>query len=104
LNINKWFRVIKKELVTGTMLGISLGFVIFLYITLWQEIPTVAAVVGFSLIAIVLWANFLGSIIPIVLYKLKLDPAVVSSPLITTVVDVTGLIIYFIIAVNLLGL
>jgi magnesium transporter len=104
LNINKWFSVIKKEIITGSMLGLSLGLVIFLYIMFWQESVRVGAVVGLSLIAIVLWANILGSVIPLILTKLRLDPAIVSSPLLTTIVDATGLAIYFIIATYLLGL
>jgi magnesium transporter len=104
INISKWFKVLQKELVTGTMLGMSLGFVIFIYIMFWQENIRVGAVVGFSLIAIVLWANILGSVMPLILTRLKLDPAIVSSPLLTTIVDATGLAIYFLIATYILGL
>ena len=55
-------------------------------------------VVGLAMIAITIWSNLLGSLLPIALTKLKLDPAVISSPLLTTAVDSTGLIIYFTLA------
>ena len=60
--------------------------------------------IGLSMLAVVLWANLVGSILPIILFKLKLDPAVISSPLVTTMVDVTGLVIYFSIAKAVISL
>ena len=61
-------------------------------------------VVGLSMFLVVFWANLVGSILPIAIFRLKLDPAVVSSPLVTTTVDVTGLVIYFLIAKTIIGL
>ncbi len=98
LSLNKWFNVIKKELLVGLMLGITLGIVIFLRSYFWDGGLEIGAVIGLSLVAVMLWSNFLGSLLPIALTKMKLDPAVVSSPLLTTVIDATGLIIYFSIA------
>ncbi len=98
LNLSSWFRVIKKELLVGLMLGITLGVVIFLRSYFWGGGFEIGSVIGISLILVMVWSNLLGSLLPIVLTKLKLDPAVVSSPLLTTVIDATGLLIYFSIA------
>ncbi|HKJ45137.1 MAG TPA: magnesium transporter [Balneolales bacterium] len=98
LSLGKWFKVIQKELVTGLLLGITLGAALYARSFFWKGGPEIGMVVGISMICIILWANILGSLLPIVLTKLKLDPAVISSPLLTTVVDSTGLIIYFSVA------
>jgi magnesium transporter len=104
LNIKNWFSVIKKELVVGLLLGLSLGIVIYFRSVFWQSGSQIGLVVGLSLILVMLWSNFLGSILPIILTKFKLDPAVISSPLLTTVVDASGLLIYFMIAETVLNL
>ncbi len=98
INIKNWFAVVKKELIVGLLLGVTLGFVIYIRSVFWQSGAEVGLVIGLSLVAIMLWSNFLGSILPIILTKLKLDPAVISSPLLTTVVDSSGLLIYFTVA------
>ena len=98
LTIKNWFNIIKKELVTGLMIGVTLGLILYIRGFFWRGGPTIGMVVGISMVAISLWANLLGSLLPIILTKLKLDPAVISSPLLTTVVDSTGLIIYFTLA------
>ncbi len=95
LSVKKWFYVIKKELWVGIMIGITLGVVLYLRGFFWRGGPTIGMVVGMAMVGITLWSNLLGSLLPIVLTKFKLDPAVISSPLLTTVVDSTGLIIYF---------
>ena len=95
LTLKKWFHVIQKELLIGIMLGLTLAVILFMRSFFWRGGPQVGMVVGFSMLTIVLWANLLGSILPIILTKLKFDPAVTSSPLLTTVVDSTGLLIYF---------
>lgn len=92
------FRVIKKELTTGLLLGISLGVVAYLRATFMNVEIDVSWVVGVSALLIVLWATFVAAILPLILHRLHVDPAVVSGPLITTLVDGTGLIIYFSIA------
>lgn len=98
LSLSSWFRVIKKELFVGLMLGITLGVVIFLRSYFWGGGLEIGSVIGISLVVVMVWSNLLGSLLPIVLTRLKLDPAVVSSPLLTTVIDATGLLIYFSIA------
>ena len=98
LTVKKWFYVIKKELLVGVMIGLTLGIVLYLRGFFWRGGPTIGMVVGMAMVGITLWSNLLGSLLPIVLTKFKLDPAVISSPLLTTVVDSTGLIIYFTLA------
>jgi magnesium transporter len=80
------------------MIGLTLGLVLYIRGFFWRGGPTVGMIVGMSMVAITVWSNLLGSLLPIVLTKFKLDPAVISSPLLTTVVDSTGLIIYFTLA------
>jgi len=86
------------------LLGTALGIIGFLRVVVWSQIfPDVygvhyvyiGAVVGFSLIGVVLWGTLSGSMLPIFLKKLGADPAVSSAPFVATLVDVTGLVIYF---------
>ncbi len=95
LTIRNWLHVMKKELIIGLMIGITLGLILYVRGFFWRGGPTVGLVVGLSMVGITIWSNLLGSLLPIVLTKFKLDPAVISSPLLTTVVDSTGLLIYF---------
>jgi magnesium transporter len=97
-------RVVLRELWSGLLLGLILGSVAFGRALLWGSPYQLAAVVGLSIIAICTWANTIGSLIPLVAQKVGIDPAVVSAPLITTLVDATGLAIYLLIAKALLGL
>jgi magnesium transporter len=98
LTPRKWFAVIQKELFVGLMLGVSLGLILYLWGTLWQGGPQIGIVVGSAMVGVILFANLLGGLLPLLLTKLRLDPAVVSSPLISTITDATGLLIYFSIA------
>jgi len=103
VTIADWWRVMRRELLSGLMLGVILGIIGFFRIYLWSLFSNiyapysmlVAFTVGFSLIGIVLWGSLAGSMLPIVMKKLKLDPATSSAPFVATLVDVTGLIIYF---------
>ncbi|MBN2010044.1 magnesium transporter [candidate division KSB1 bacterium] len=104
LTAKKWFVVMRKELAIGLMLGVTLGLVMFLWGNFWHGGREIGLVVGTAMVAIIFFANLMGGLLPLVLIKLKLDPAVVSSPLITTVIDATGLIIYFSIARAILTL
>lgn len=97
-------RVIGRELAGGILLGLILGAVAFGRALLWGSSYALAGVVGLTIIAICTWANTIGALIPLIAQKLKIDPAVVSAPLITTLVDATGLAIYLLIAKVLLGL
>ena len=107
INFKSWWYVMRKEILSGLTLGIILGSVGFLRISIWQTLHLynygvhwmqVALTVFFSLIGIVLWGTLSGSMLPLVLKRLGADPAASSAPFVATLVDVTGLIIYFSIA------
>jgi magnesium transporter len=107
IGFRDWWRVMRKEIMSGFVLGLILGCVGFLRITIWQEFHLanygvrwvqVGLVVFFSLIGVVLWGTFSGSMLPLVLKKLGADPAASSAPFVATLVDVTGLIIFFSVA------
>lgn len=107
ISLKDWWYVMKKEILTGIFLGAILGCIGFLRIMIWHELGIfdygvhwqfIGLSVGVSLIAIVLWGTISGSMVPFMLKKLKLDPATSSAPFVATLVDVTGLIIYFSIA------
>jgi magnesium transporter len=104
ITIRDWWRVLRREILSGLLLGTALGLIGFLRVVLWSQIfPDVYGVhylqigyvVGFSLIGVVLWGTLSGSMLPIVLKRLGADPAVSSAPFVATLVDVTGLVIYF---------
>lgn len=98
VEMRDWLKVLFKELRVGLLLGGTLGVIVFLRAYFWHGGAEIGIIVGLTMIALVLWANIIGAILPIMLRKLRFDPAVVSSPFITTMADVTGLIIYFNIA------
>jgi magnesium transporter len=109
LSPKDWWYVMRREIFSGLCLGVILGTIGFIRIAIWQKAGwynygtqfnwwTVALTVSFSLIGIVLWGTLSGSMIPIILKRLRLDPATSSAPFVATLVDVTGLIIYFIVA------
>ncbi|WP_183573406.1 magnesium transporter [Mucilaginibacter sp. X5P1] len=107
VTIADWWRVMRREILSGLMLGITLGVIGFLRIVVWSSFSTIYGVhwlliaftVGFSLIGIVLWGSLTGSMLPLLMKRLKLDPATSSAPFVATLVDVTGLIIYFNVAI-----
>jgi magnesium transporter len=97
-------RVFLREVLVGTMLGAVVAIAAYIRaITLGVGVG-VGEVVALTALCVVVWAAMVASILPLVLKQLRLDPAVVSAPLITTIVDGTGLIIYFTIAKVVLGL
>ena len=107
LKLRNWWYVMRKEIFSGLILGAILGIIGFVRIFIWQEAglydygthwPWIAASVSVSLVFIVLWGTLSGSMIPFILKKCGLDPATASAPFVATLVDVTGLIIYFSIA------
>lgn len=98
-------RVLRRELGSGLLLGILLGIVAFVRTLLWGDhSPEFALVIALAILAICTWANVIGAAIPLIAHRLRIDPALVSAPLITTLVDATGLLIYFLIAKALLDL
>lgn len=107
ITLKDWWYVARRELLSGLTLGLVLGAIGFIRIALWQNMGIfdygqhwvlVGWTIFFSLIGIVLWGTLTGSLIPMFLKKLKLDPATSSAPFVATLVDVTGLVIYFSIA------
>jgi magnesium transporter len=111
LRLRDWFRVVRKELVSGFSLGLILGAIGFFRISLWQYLHIfdygkyhwlVAITVGVALIGVVLWGTLSGAMLPFLLRRLGLDPAASSAPFVATLVDVTGLVIYFNVALLIL--
>ena len=98
LTLEKWWWVMKKESRVGVLLGLTLAVILFCFGFFWQGAAAIGLIIGLAMFLVIFWANLAGSVLPIILVRLKLDPAMVSSPLITTMIDVTGLIIYFLIA------
>jgi magnesium transporter len=104
IKLRDWWRVMRREIVSGILLGLVLGIIGFARVAVWSQFfPDVygphylyvAAAVGFSLLGVVLQGTLTGSMLPILLKKVGADPAVSSAPFVATIVDVTGLIIYF---------
>ncbi len=111
LTIRDWWFVMRREILSGLTLGFILGVIGFIRIAVWQNLHLfnygaywllLAFTIFFSLIGIVMWGTLSGSMIPVILKKFKLDPATSSAPLVATLVDVTGLVIYFTIAAVIL--
>jgi len=106
-----WWRVLRKEIGTGVLLGLGLGGFGFLGVIFWYwtgvaetaHPERIAAIVGLAILGIVLWAVLLGSMLPLLLHRLRLDPATLSSPLVATLMDVSGLLIYMTIMLLVLG-
>lgn len=107
IKLSDWWYVMKKEVASGIMLGGILGLIGFVRILVWQKAGIydygeywlfVGLSVSVSLLFIVLWGTLSGSIIPFILRRFKMDPATASAPFVATLVDVSGLIIYFSIA------
>ncbi len=92
-----WLRSVGKEMLVGLTLAVAMGLSTAL-LGFWRGDWHLALVVALSMAGIVVWTNLMGTVLPFVLVRLRMDPAVASSPLITSVSDVTGLIIYFLIA------
>lgn len=104
ITIANWWRVMKREIIQGLMLGTVLGIIGFSRVIIWSKIlphaygsheSLIAFTVGFSLVGVVLWGTLTGSMLPLILKRLGADPAVSSAPFVATLVDVTGLVIYF---------
>lgn len=107
LSLSDWWKVMRREIISGLILGIILGTIGFLRLYLWQQLGVfdygefyllVGTTIFFSLIGIVLWGSLVGSMLPLILKKLRFDPAASSAPFVATLVDVTGIVIYFSVA------
>lgn len=106
ITLENWWRVMRREFLSGLVLGGILGVIGFLRIAAWTLFTDIygphwmliAITVGFTLVGVVLWGTLSGSMLPLLLKKVGVDPAISSAPFIATLVDVTGLIIYFSVA------
>ena len=112
VSVADWWRVMRREILSGIVLGSILGLIGFIRIAVWHLLMVhgvfeniykphwelIALTVSFSLIGVVLWGTLSGSMLPIILKRLGADPASSSAPFVATLVDVTGLIIYFTVA------
>ena len=111
VTLNRWWLVMRRELVSGLMLGSILGAIGFLRVTVWSVFsnmygphwPLIALTVGTSLVGVVMWGTLSGSMLPFVLKRFGADPATSSAPFVATLVDVTGLVIYFSVAYLILS-
>lgn len=103
VTLKDWWYIMRREILSGLTLGLVLGIIGFLRIFIWASFSNIygnhwmliAFTVGFSLIGVVLWGTISGSMLPFILKRFGLDPATSSAPFVATLVDVTGLIIYF---------
>lgn len=110
VRLSDWWRVMRREFMAGLTLGGILGSIGFIRIAAWAQFSNVygphwflvALTVGISLVGIVLWGTLSGSMLPFLLRRCKVDPANSSAPFVATLVDVTGLVIYFSIAMVIL--
>ena len=107
IKLRDWWRIAVRELPTGLTLGLILGVVGFARIVAWQRVGfydygahylSVAFAVGLALVGIVGFGSLAGSMLPFILRRLGFDPASASAPFVATLVDVTGLVIYFSVA------
>jgi len=106
VRLSDWWRVIRREALSGLMMGAILGAIGFTRVMLWHFIFhaygvhywLVAMTIGFSVVGVVMWGTLSGSMLPFLLRRVGLDPASASAPFVATLVDVTGIVIYFSIA------
>ena len=110
VTLKDWWRVMRREILSGLSLGSILGLIGFIRISTWallfhaygEHWFLLAVTVGLALIGIVLWGSLAGSMLPFLLRRIGLDPATSSAPFVATLVDVSGLVIYFTVAAIIL--
>ncbi|MEI9808122.1 MAG: magnesium transporter [Bacteroidota bacterium] len=112
ITLKDWWKVMRREIISGLLLGAVLGLIGFFRIAVWHSIaPSIYGehwmalgfTVGITLLGVVLWGTLSGSMLPMILKRLGADPAVSSAPFVATLVDVTGLVIYFSVAFAILS-
>jgi magnesium transporter len=111
IRLKDWLRVLRREILVGVFLGLTLGVFGFLRIVFWPDANLVygdhffrlGLAVMISVVGVVLWGTIAGSMLPLFLKRLHIDPATASAPFVATLVDVTGLIIYFSVAALVLS-
>ena len=102
LKSGDWVSAMSKEILVGILMGLAMGGLAFIVGLIYGGDSSIAQIIGLSMLCIVLVANLFGALLPFALERINIDPAVASSPLITSIMDVLGLIIYFSIAVIIL--
>jgi magnesium transporter len=110
VRLRDWWHVLRREILSGLLLGAILGSIGFARIAAWHALGTsygphwilIGLTVAFSLVGVVAWGTLMGSMLPFLLKRLGFDPATSSAPFVATLVDVTGLVIYFSVAMVLL--
>jgi magnesium transporter len=110
ISIADWWNIMRREILSGLLLGLTLCILGFSVISIWHMVSnrfgeyylSIAVTIGISLTGVVLWGTLVGSMLPLILKKLGADPAASSTPFVATLVDVTGLIIYFSVALLIL--
>ncbi|PYS41103.1 MAG: magnesium transporter [Acidobacteria bacterium] len=110
IGLADWWRIVRREVKAGLSLGAILGIIGFLRISVWSAFTDiygphwllVAMTVAVALVGVVLWGTLTGSVLPLILRRLGFDPAASSAPFVATLVDVTGLVIYFTVAMVIL--
>jgi magnesium transporter len=110
VTLRDWWRIMRREVLSGLALGAILGTVGFIRVSLWQQLFgtygthwfLIALTVLFALVGVVMWGTIAGSMLPFVMKRLGADPATSSAPFVATLVDVTGLVIYFSVAAAIL--
>lgn len=110
VRLRDWWKIVRREVLAGVCLGAILGTIGFFRVTLWTLFSNIygefwfliALTIGFALIGVVLWGTLVGALLPLILMRLGADPAKSSAPFVATIVDVTGLVIYFLIAISIL--
>jgi len=111
VSLRDWWRVMRREVASGLALGGVLGLIGFIRVSVWQAMfgtygphwALIGLTVALSLVGVVMWGTLSGSMLPFVMRRLGVDPATSSTPFVATLVDVTGLVIYFSIAAALLS-
>jgi magnesium transporter len=112
ISVSDWWRVLRREVFTSLTFGIILGIIGYFMVLLWNLFTgyqrfgehggRLAATLGLSVLGVVMWGTLVGGMLPFILKRLNLDPATSSAPFVATLIDVTGLLIFFNVAVLLL--
>ena len=111
ITIANWWKILRREITSGLLLGAVLGLIGFFRVMVWHSIAPglygehwilIAFTIGLTLVGVVLWGTIMGSMLPILLKRLGADPAASSAPFVATLVDVTALVIYFSVALLIL--
>ena len=102
ITLSDTFKIVLRESFIGIVLGVTLGFALYFRAYLLVRDTAIGIAVSFALAIVVFYANFLGAILPLIAKKINLDPAMMAGPFMTTLVDISGIIIYFLTTTKIL--